>query len=234
MAAEPWNMARRAAIRQTRHSFLGILSPKISSMRTMASARPNMTVEQVNEALSLLRSQPNHYVVASISGRTFVLSNSDLVTLPRIRDVKLGDVLELDLVHEVGSRDYTLRAQDPAHGARNPEGGRFPLALVRNSEENTHSVRVATENLYKMTDPASIVPFSQSWAAKLIPSGLAHVGAALSRDIVRVQCVVVEHTKGPMERIEKFKRRKGYDKVITHKQPYTRVRVDSITLGTPQ
>ena len=85
----------------------------------MASARPNMTVEQVNEALSLLRSQPNHYVVASISGRTFVLSNSDLVTLPRIRDVKLGDVLELDLVHEVGSRDYTLRAQDPAHGARN-------------------------------------------------------------------------------------------------------------------
>ena len=173
-------------------------------------------------------------MVASISGRTFVLSNSDLVTLPRIRDVKLGDVLELDLVHEVGSRDYTLRAQDPAHGARNPEGGRFPLALVRNSEENTHSVRVATENLYKMTDPASIVPFSQSWAAKLIPSGLAHVGAALSRDIVRVQCVVVEHTKGPMERIEKFKRRKGYDKVITHKQPYTRVRVDSITLGTPQ
>lgn len=234
MAAAPWNMARRAAIRQTRHSFLGILSPKISSMRTMASARPNMTVEQVNEALSLLRSQPNHYVVASISGRTFVLSNSDLITLPRIRDVKLGDVLELDLVHEVGSRDYTLRAQDPAHGARNPEGGRFPLALVRNNEQNTHSVRVATENLYKMADPASIVPFSQSWAAKLIPSGLAHVGAALSRDIVRVQCVVVEHTKGPMERIEKFKRRKGYDKVITHKQPYTRVRVDSITLGTPQ
>ena len=193
-----------------------------------------MTVEQVNEALSLLRSQPNHYVVASISGRTFVLSNSDLITLPRIRDVKLGDVLELDLVHEVGSRDYTLRAQDPAHGARNPEGGRFPLALVRNNEQNTHSVRVATENLYKMADPASIVPFSQSWAAKLIPSGLAHVGAALSRDIVRVHCVVVEHTKGPMERIEKFKRRKGYDKVITHKQPYTRVRVDSITLGTPQ
>ena len=144
MAAAPWNMARRAAIRQTRHSFLSMLSPKISSTRTMASARPNMTVEQVNEALSLLRSQPNHYVVASISGRTFVLSNSDLVTLPRIRDVKLGDVLELDLVHEVGSRDYTLRAQDPAHGARNPEGGRFPLALVRNNEQNTHSVRAVS------------------------------------------------------------------------------------------
>lgn len=120
MAAAPWNMARRAAIRQMHPGLHGIILSKILSMRTMASARPNMTVEQVNEALSLLRSQPSHYVVASISGRTFVLSNSDLVTLPRIRDVKLGDVLELDLVHEVGSRDYTLRAQDPAHGARNP------------------------------------------------------------------------------------------------------------------
>ena len=34
-----------------------------------------------------------------------------------------------------------------------------------------------------------------------------------------------------MERIVKFKRRKGYDKVVTHKQPYTRVRVDAIALG---
>ena len=79
----------------------------------------------------------------------------------------------------------------------------------------------------------SVLPWSSSWAAQLVPSGLAHVGAVLSPEVVRVRCVVVEHTKGPMERIEKFKRRKGYDKVVTHKQPYTRLRVDAITLGSP-
>lgn len=208
---------------------------RVGSLRGMANAAAEVpaSVEGVNEALRLLRTQPQHYVVASITGRTFVLSESDLVTLPHLRGVQLGDVLELDMVHEVGSRDYTLRAQDPAQGARNPQGGKFPLVLVHNKEKKTPVVRVATDNLQNRADADSIVPFSQSWGAKLVPSGLAHVGAPLSSDIVKVQCVVVEHTKGPLERIEKFKRRKSYDKTITHKQPYTRVRVDTITLGAP-
>lgn len=33
----------------------------------------------------------------------------DLLTVPRLNDVAVGDVLELDNVHEFGSREYTLR-----------------------------------------------------------------------------------------------------------------------------
>ena len=201
------------------------------------NAAPQQPVEDTQAALRLLRAQPNHYVVASITGRTFVLSESDLVTLPHLRGVQVGDVLELDRVHEVGSRNYTLRAQAPALGRRKAQGGRFPLILFqeRDAENspNSAAVHVATHST-AMAKASSdrVMPWSSSWAAQLVPAGLAHVGAVLSQDVVRVRCVVVEHTKGPMERIEKFKRRKGYDKVVTHKQPYTRLRVDAITLGS--
>lgn len=32
--------------------------------------------------------------------------------MPQLKDVKVGDVIRLDKIHEVGSRDYTLRASD--------------------------------------------------------------------------------------------------------------------------
>jgi large subunit ribosomal protein L21 len=60
-------------------------------------------------ALQLIRSQPSQYVVASFLGREYILTPRDLVTVPRIRDVKVGDVLTLDAIHELGSREYTLR-----------------------------------------------------------------------------------------------------------------------------
>jgi large subunit ribosomal protein L21 len=42
---------------------------------------------------------------------------------------------------------------------------------------------------------------------------------------------VLEHTKSPMERLLKKKRRKGYEKTIEHKQGWTRLRVGDIVLG---
>ncbi|PWN48588.1 hypothetical protein IE53DRAFT_187043 [Violaceomyces palustris] len=156
---------------------------------------PREPVQDTSEALRLLRTQPNHYVIASIAGRTYVLAPRDLLTVPKLRDVKVGDVIELDRIHEVGSRDYTLRAQNSL---------------------NTRRQKSA---------------LASSWAAQLAPSGLAHVGSVLGPQAVKVRCVVAEHTKGNMERILKKKRRKGYRKTITHKQPYTRLRVESIELG---
>ncbi|KAH7105768.1 ribosomal protein L21-like protein [Auriculariales sp. MPI-PUGE-AT-0066] len=66
----------------------------------------------VTNALSLLRSQPSHYVVASLVGRRYILAKGDVLTVPRLRDVRVGDSVALDNVHEIGSRDYTLRG-DP-------------------------------------------------------------------------------------------------------------------------
>lgn len=37
------------------------------------------------------------------------MSPRDVLTIPRLRDVKVGDVLALDEIHEIGSREYTLR-----------------------------------------------------------------------------------------------------------------------------
>lgn len=35
--------------------------------------------------------------------------------MPRLKDVKVGDVLALEKIHEVGSRDYTMRASEGQH-----------------------------------------------------------------------------------------------------------------------
>ena len=49
------------------------------------------------------------YVVASVAGRKYLLAPRDLLTVPRLNDVKVGDVLALSEIHEVGSREFTLR-----------------------------------------------------------------------------------------------------------------------------
>ncbi|KDQ19537.1 hypothetical protein BOTBODRAFT_51909 [Botryobasidium botryosum FD-172 SS1] len=63
------------------------------------------------DALNLIRSQPSHYVVASFLGRRYILAPRDLLTVPRMRDVKVGDVLSLDSIHELGSREFTIRGE---------------------------------------------------------------------------------------------------------------------------
>ena len=118
------------------------------------------------DALALIRTQPQRYVVASVAGRKYVLAPRDLLTVPRLRDVRVGDVLQLSAIHEFGSRDYTIRG--------NP---------------------------------------------------------TLPAEQVSVSATVVEHTKGAMETIFKKKRRKGYQKTITHKQTYTRLRIGPIDVA---
>ena len=151
-----------------------------------------------------------------------------------MNDVHVGDILELDRIHEVGSRDYTLRAQDSMSTR-----SKGPVALMRRAVGSHQSRLVEMLNehaasspiLNAVLDAQGQVRESQSWAAKLKPSGLAHVGAVLAKDIVRVRCTVLEHTTGKMEFIVKKKRRKGYKKTIKHKQTYTRLRVEGIQLG---
>ncbi|KAF5336164.1 hypothetical protein D9611_006346 [Ephemerocybe angulata] len=123
---------------------------------------PNSTAA----ALELIRAQPSQYVVASFVGKKYILTPRDLLTVPHLRDVKVGDVLKLDEIHELGSREYTVRG--------NPT---LPAAKVQ------------------------------------------------------VQATVVEHTKGSMEIKFKKKRRKGYQKTIKHKHPFTRLRIGDIVIN---
>ncbi|OSX64246.1 hypothetical protein POSPLADRAFT_1054863 [Postia placenta MAD-698-R-SB12] len=131
------------------------------ALHTEAAQTPSTTPG----ALALIRSQPSHYVVASVAGRKYLLAPRDLLTVPRLKDVRVGDVLALSQIHEVGSREYTMRGD-------------------------------------------SVIPPEK----------------------VRVSATVIEHTKGKMEVIFKKKRRKGYQKTITHKQTYTRLRIGPIDI----
>lgn len=135
------------------------------ALHTQTTQAPAATAS----ALATLRSQPQKYVVASVAGRKYLLAPRDLLTVPRLKDVRVGDVLALSEINEVGSRDFTLRG--------NP-----------------------------------VVPPEQ----------------------VKVHATVVEHTKGKMEVIFKKKRRKGYQKTITHKQTYTRLRIGPIEIVEPE
>lgn len=110
--------------------------------------------------MGLIRSQPSQYVIASVVGRKYILTPRDVLTVPHLKDVRVGDILHLRDIHEIGSREYTLRG-----------------------------------------DP-------------LLP-----------RNHIKVEATVIEHTKGKMEVVFKKKRRKGYQKTIKNKHPYTRLRI---------
>jgi large subunit ribosomal protein L21 len=83
--------------------------PFIRQQVTRALHTDAQNPSSTSHALSLVRSQPNQYVIASIAGHKYLLASKDLLTVPRLNDVRVGDVLSLSQIHEVGSREYTLR-----------------------------------------------------------------------------------------------------------------------------
>ena len=94
--------------------FLGLLVQKINPTTSSVSCARSLhtqtfTPESTSSALHLICSQPSQYVIANFLGRKYILTPRDLLTVPRIPDVKVGDVLTLDAIEELGSRDYTLR-----------------------------------------------------------------------------------------------------------------------------
>jgi large subunit ribosomal protein L21 len=72
---------------------------------------PGSPTPNLPSALALIKSQPSHYVIASIHDRRYLLTPRDLLTVPNLRKTSVGDVLHLSKIHELGSRDYTLRGQ---------------------------------------------------------------------------------------------------------------------------
>ncbi|KAI8638485.1 ribosomal protein L21-like protein [Parasitella parasitica] len=62
-----------------------------------------------NATVQKLRDQLRYYAVAEIAGRPYLITKNDKVVVNRLKDVKVGDVLKLDKVRELGSKDYTLK-----------------------------------------------------------------------------------------------------------------------------
>ena len=93
-----------------------IPSARTASFKAAASRALHTTAASspanASNALELIRSQPSQYIIASLAGRKYLLAPRDVLTVPRLNDVKVGDVLKLSDIHEIGSREYTMRG-DP-------------------------------------------------------------------------------------------------------------------------
>ncbi len=69
-----------------------------------------MSVSKFSEALCRLKTEvPNLYAKLLIHNFPFTVTRNDLLTTHRMKDVKLGQVLRLDRIREVGSASYTLK-----------------------------------------------------------------------------------------------------------------------------
>lgn len=98
-----------AALVVAHMSVLNVSTATLRAVATRALHTQTAAPATAPSALALIRSQPSHYVVASVAGRKYLLTPRDLLTVPRLKDVKVGDVLKLSDIHELGSREYTLR-----------------------------------------------------------------------------------------------------------------------------
>ncbi|BGP24542.1 mitochondrial large subunit ribosomal protein L49 [Rhodotorula toruloides] len=168
-------------------------------------------------ALTLLRSQPSHYIVALFMGRRYILAPGDVLTVPNLKNTKVGDRLALTRILEVGSRDYTLRAgQDRAHPAAT-------AAIATSAQLAANKVPITLRP--PMTRVINVDGVPRDWQRH--PDSLPY----LSQDVVQADMTVIEHTKGKQFTVEKFKKRKGYHRTLRFKLGFTRLRIGDIKLG---
>ncbi|TPX52553.1 hypothetical protein SeMB42_g01321 [Synchytrium endobioticum] len=67
------------------------------------------------QALDLIALQPSHFAIVEIKGRPYHVHVDDVIITMRMNEVKLGDVLILDRVREIGSAEYLLRGNPYVH-----------------------------------------------------------------------------------------------------------------------
>ncbi len=71
--------------------------------------------EQTQQALSLLKSSGKLYAIAEIKHKPFHFTANDVLVAPRMNELELGDVIELDRVRELGSENYILQGNPYVH-----------------------------------------------------------------------------------------------------------------------
>ncbi|KAA1094497.1 hypothetical protein PGT21_023327 [Puccinia graminis f. sp. tritici] len=171
-----------------------------------------------SEALGMLKSEDNHYLVTFLVGKKYKLMVDDQVTLPHIKDLKVGDLIKLTRITEVGSRNFTLRA--------------LGNGTVGHAKRETLSPAASKTLGWKAKklgmDPAELSREARTVCFK------PEIPHYLDEDLVHASAIVVEHTRGKMSTVIKKKRRKGYRKTIKNKPYYTRIRLCEIKVPTIQ
>lgn len=131
------------------------------------------------------------------------------MTVPKLKNVQPGDKIALTRILEVGSRDFTLRAQPsgPSHARGSVAANAAPILTPPAARSITRDG----------------VP--RDWQRH--PDSLPYLG----EEVVQAELTVLEHVKGKMFEVEKFKRRKGYRRTLRSKLEFTKLKVGDIVLG---
>ncbi|KAF9324963.1 hypothetical protein BGZ89_002274 [Linnemannia elongata] len=81
-----------------------------ASQATPSSSTASPSTSSSDDSqISLLRNQLKYYAVAEIKNRPYLITKNDIIVLDRLKDVQLGDVIELNQIKELGSKDYAIQ-----------------------------------------------------------------------------------------------------------------------------
>lgn len=70
------------------------------------------TQESTSNLLTKISGQyPNFYAKVNIFNFPFTVSRQDRLVLHRLKDVKVGDIIKLDRIREIGSPDFTIKGR---------------------------------------------------------------------------------------------------------------------------
>ncbi|OCF72706.1 hypothetical protein I204_07091 [Kwoniella mangroviensis CBS 8886] len=156
-------------------------------------------------------------------------SSSSLTTLPNSTSEAISLISSQStsssgryLIARLYSRNYLLHPKDiltlPQLKPIQAPGSTLSLTKVLEVGSRDYAIRSQASN-------AAILKRSMNWKSKRLSSF-----EGIPEGLVDCNLTILEHTKSPLERILKKKRRKGYKKTIEHKQGYTRLRVGDILL----
>ncbi|WWC91218.1 uncharacterized protein L201_006160 [Kwoniella dendrophila CBS 6074] len=128
------------------------------------------------------------------------------------------------LITRLYSRNYLLHSKDiltlPQLKPIQPIGTQLNLTKILELGSRDYSIRSNASIAKKLKSNMS------NWKEKKL-SNFENI----PKGLVECKLTILEHTKSPLERILKKKRRKGYKKTIEHKQGYTRLRVGDIIIN---
>ncbi len=79
-----------------------------------SSSLPPTTAPITRQALELLRSTTTPaglYAIVELKGRPYHVGTGDVLVTMKLKDTRLGDILTLDQVREVGNAEYALQGR---------------------------------------------------------------------------------------------------------------------------
>lgn len=181
-------------------------SARVPTRGTPSNRGPPEVTESMKENLEALLSQPPFYATIHIHARPYLVTVGDSVRLPFLmHGVMPGDVLRLDRLTSIGSRDWTIVGGHPARKL-----GFTPQAVVGATSE-LGSAAAASEAAQ-----------SQSSKKRLPP-------AYLDDRFFICRATVLGTESEPLRTLLKTKRRQRHVQHIKSKHRYTVLRISEIT-----